>query len=219
MHARGFPHVPGPGPVDVRHFHTVWSAILWTSWESRRKVVCRACGLKTQVGLDPILPVLRLVGLPLGRDPDPGAADPQSRRHFPEGIPRAVAAARTGSAHRVGAQRHAEPQSGLRLTPGALPWSHDAVGLPYPRRFPRLAASQPRHRRRGVDSTAQDPAPATLDHLAAGHRGGAMLRLDRRGAPADRRRQLHGHSPRAAKAAAGARSISPASHACATRAA
>jgi hypothetical protein len=50
VHGGPCPVCKGPGPVDVRHFHTVWSAIFWTSWESRRKVVCRACGLKHQIG-------------------------------------------------------------------------------------------------------------------------------------------------------------------------
>lgn len=42
------PKCKGQGPIDVRMSHSVWSAIITTSWRSTPHVVCRPCGRKSQ---------------------------------------------------------------------------------------------------------------------------------------------------------------------------
>jgi hypothetical protein len=42
------PHCAGPGPVDVHAAHTIWSAVVLTSWQSTRLFACRACATKQQ---------------------------------------------------------------------------------------------------------------------------------------------------------------------------
>jgi hypothetical protein len=36
------------GPTDVHHSHTIWSAILLTSWSSKVQFSCKSCGVKKQ---------------------------------------------------------------------------------------------------------------------------------------------------------------------------
>ncbi len=44
------PKCNGQGPIDVHTSHTVWSALLITSWQSRPEVCCRSCGVKSKLG-------------------------------------------------------------------------------------------------------------------------------------------------------------------------
>ena len=48
IHKGPCPKCQGPGPVDVRVSHTVWSALFMTSWKSTPRITCRACGVKRQ---------------------------------------------------------------------------------------------------------------------------------------------------------------------------
>jgi hypothetical protein len=48
-HAGPCPKCQGPGPVDVHTSHTVWSALLITSWRSRPEVCCSGCGTKAKL--------------------------------------------------------------------------------------------------------------------------------------------------------------------------
>jgi hypothetical protein len=42
------PKCSGAGPVDVHVSHTVWSALILTSWSSAPQLSCRSCGIKSQ---------------------------------------------------------------------------------------------------------------------------------------------------------------------------
>jgi hypothetical protein len=44
------PECKGPGPVDLYFSHQVWSALVFTHWESPAKLSCRSCARKSQVG-------------------------------------------------------------------------------------------------------------------------------------------------------------------------
>src|SRR5690242_16200146 len=48
IHAGPCPKCHGPGPVDVHTSHSVWSALILTSWRSSPQVSCRSCGAKSQ---------------------------------------------------------------------------------------------------------------------------------------------------------------------------
>jgi hypothetical protein len=37
------------GPVEVHTVHTVWSALVTTSWSSKPQISCRPCGVKAQL--------------------------------------------------------------------------------------------------------------------------------------------------------------------------
>jgi len=50
IHGGACPKCSGPGPVDVRTSHQVWSAILMTRWKSTQQIACRKCGIKAQAG-------------------------------------------------------------------------------------------------------------------------------------------------------------------------
>jgi hypothetical protein len=43
------PKCNGAGPTDVHHSHTIWSAILLTSWNSKVQYSCKLCGVKVQL--------------------------------------------------------------------------------------------------------------------------------------------------------------------------
>jgi len=49
VHQGRCPACNGPGPVDVHVSHRVWSALVLTSWNSRPRMSCRACGVKSQI--------------------------------------------------------------------------------------------------------------------------------------------------------------------------
>lgn len=48
IHSGDCPKCAGPGPVDIRNSHQVWSAILLTRWSSHTQIACRRCGAKKQ---------------------------------------------------------------------------------------------------------------------------------------------------------------------------
>ncbi len=48
LHAGSCSVCAGPGPVDMRASHLVWSAVVVTTWRSETLAACRACGLKRQ---------------------------------------------------------------------------------------------------------------------------------------------------------------------------
>lgn len=50
VHQGACPKCHGPGPVDVQTSHTVWSAVLLTSWNSHPEVCCGSCGTKKMLG-------------------------------------------------------------------------------------------------------------------------------------------------------------------------
>jgi hypothetical protein len=50
IHQGQCPRCQGPGPVDVHTSHTVWSALVMTSWSSKPHICCRSCGTKSKLG-------------------------------------------------------------------------------------------------------------------------------------------------------------------------
>ena len=50
VHHGNCPECGGDGPVDVHTSHTVTSLLVVTSWNSKPKVCCRRCGIKSQFG-------------------------------------------------------------------------------------------------------------------------------------------------------------------------
>ena len=62
----GCPKCKRPGPVEVHTAHTVWSAVLLTSWQSRPQVSCRSCGVKHQIGSAALSAVVGWWGFPWG---------------------------------------------------------------------------------------------------------------------------------------------------------
>ena len=48
INAGACPKCGGPGPVDVLYSHTVWSALVMTSYKSNPEVSCGACGRKAK---------------------------------------------------------------------------------------------------------------------------------------------------------------------------
>jgi hypothetical protein len=49
LHEGNCPGCHGPGPIDVHTAHSVWSALVITSWRSTRHVCCQSCGTKARV--------------------------------------------------------------------------------------------------------------------------------------------------------------------------
>lgn len=49
VHEGECPRCHGRGPVDIHTSHSVWSALLLTSWKSKPLICCRPCGVKNQV--------------------------------------------------------------------------------------------------------------------------------------------------------------------------
>lgn len=49
-HAGNCPKCGKKGPIDVQTSHTIWSALLLTSWKSNPEVCCRSCGVKKKLG-------------------------------------------------------------------------------------------------------------------------------------------------------------------------
>ncbi len=50
LHGGDCPKCSRPGPVDIQTSHTVWSALLLTSWKSHPEICCRSCGVKKKLG-------------------------------------------------------------------------------------------------------------------------------------------------------------------------
>jgi len=66
VHQGDCPKCNGPGPVDVHTSHLVWSALVFTSWQSRPQVCCRKCGIKSKLGGTAISGVAGWWGFPWG---------------------------------------------------------------------------------------------------------------------------------------------------------
>lgn len=66
IHSGNCPKCSGPGPVDIRTSHQVWSALLLTRWKSTQQVACRRCGIKAQAGDLAISAVAGWWGFPWG---------------------------------------------------------------------------------------------------------------------------------------------------------
>src|SRR5579863_3490806 len=49
VHQGKCPKCGGPGPIDVHVSHKVWSALIMTRWSSAPRVLCRGCGIKSQL--------------------------------------------------------------------------------------------------------------------------------------------------------------------------
>jgi len=60
------PKCSGAGPVDVHVSHTVWSALILTSWSSAPQLSCRSCGIKSQAVGAAFSMVLGWWGFPWG---------------------------------------------------------------------------------------------------------------------------------------------------------
>ena len=66
IHTGKCPKCSGPGPVDIRTSHQVWSALLFTRWKSTQQIACRKCGIKSQAGDLAISAVAGWWGFPWG---------------------------------------------------------------------------------------------------------------------------------------------------------
>ena len=92
VHQGTCPKCGGAGPVDLYVSHSVWSALLLTSWKSTPEVSCRSCGRKSQwlgvassalfgwwglpgLVITPVQIGRNLVGI--ARSPDASAPSPQ----------------------------------------------------------------------------------------------------------------------------------------------
>lgn len=54
------------GPIDVHVSHTVWSALILTSWKSSPELCCRGCATSAQVGAIALSGVVGWWGFPWG---------------------------------------------------------------------------------------------------------------------------------------------------------
>jgi hypothetical protein len=66
IHSGKCPKCSGPGPIDVRASHQVWSALFFTRWKSTQQIACRKCGIKAQAGDLAISAVAGWWGFPWG---------------------------------------------------------------------------------------------------------------------------------------------------------
>jgi hypothetical protein len=66
VHQGACPKCGGPGPVDVHHAHTVWSAVVMTQWNSKPHICCRSCGVKAKANALAISGVAGWWGFPWG---------------------------------------------------------------------------------------------------------------------------------------------------------
>ena len=66
VHEGDCPRCGGPGPVDVHTSHSVWSAMVLTSWKSKPEICCRSCGTKRRLGAVASSAVLGWWGFPWG---------------------------------------------------------------------------------------------------------------------------------------------------------
>jgi len=60
------PRCGSPGPVDVHKSHTVWSALVLTSWSSQPALSCKSCAKKRQLGAILFSSVFGWWGFPWG---------------------------------------------------------------------------------------------------------------------------------------------------------
>jgi hypothetical protein len=49
LHESNCPKCKGPGPVDVHHYSSIWSIVYFTRWTTKNRIVCRSCGVKSQI--------------------------------------------------------------------------------------------------------------------------------------------------------------------------
>jgi hypothetical protein len=49
VHQGKCPKCGGAGPIDVHVSHRVWSALFMTQWRSTPHILCRGCGVKSQL--------------------------------------------------------------------------------------------------------------------------------------------------------------------------
>jgi hypothetical protein len=66
IHDGPCPKCQGPGPVDVHVSHTVWSALVLTSWRSRPEICCSSCGTRARLGAAASSALLGWWGFPFG---------------------------------------------------------------------------------------------------------------------------------------------------------
>jgi hypothetical protein len=66
VHQGDCPKCGGPGPIDVHVSHTVWSALVITSMNSRPEICCRSCGVKSKLGATFTSVALGWWGMPWG---------------------------------------------------------------------------------------------------------------------------------------------------------
>ena len=66
VHQGNCPKCGGPGPVDVHTTHTVWSALVLTSWKSTPEVSCQGCGTKSMLLATASSMILGWWGFPWG---------------------------------------------------------------------------------------------------------------------------------------------------------
>lgn len=60
------PKCGGTGPVDVHTAHTVWSALVMTSWKSTPHLCCQSCGTKARLSALTFSGLLGWWGFPWG---------------------------------------------------------------------------------------------------------------------------------------------------------
>lgn len=66
VHEGDCPKCGGPGPVDVHTSHSVWSAMVMTSWKSNPELCCAGCGSKARVNGALMSGLLGWWGFPFG---------------------------------------------------------------------------------------------------------------------------------------------------------
>jgi hypothetical protein len=66
VHQGECPKCGGPGPIDFHTSHTVWSALVVTTWRSNNAVCCRSCGMKSKVGAAVMSGIFGWWGFPWG---------------------------------------------------------------------------------------------------------------------------------------------------------
>jgi hypothetical protein len=66
LYAGPCPNCQGRGPVDLHTAHSVWSALVLTSWKSTPRVCCPSCGTKSKLVAIATSSVLGWWGFPWG---------------------------------------------------------------------------------------------------------------------------------------------------------
>ncbi len=49
VHEGACPKCEGRGPVDIHTSHSIWSLFIMTQWKSTPRMLCRSCGIKSQL--------------------------------------------------------------------------------------------------------------------------------------------------------------------------
>jgi DNA-directed RNA polymerase subunit RPC12/RpoP len=66
LHQGQCPVCSGPGPIDVHTSYFVYSVLIMTSWQSKPRISCRSCGVKTQLTDTVVSAVVGWWGVPWG---------------------------------------------------------------------------------------------------------------------------------------------------------